>query len=187
MNYQLLHAINCMSGHSGILDTLMVFCAKYLIYLLFAGLVAAAVPFLRTRQWHTLGCAAAALLGTFALGLLVSAVFYEPRPFTTHPGLHVLTPHAPGQSFPSDHATAAFAIAFVLLAYADRRWGLLALSSAVLIGIARVYAGVHYPGDIAGAAILAAITVGAVVLIARRTPRRAVRPVVAGGAAGTPP
>lgn len=136
---------------------------------------------------HSLACAAAALLGTFALGLVASAAFYEPRPFTTHPGVRVLTPHDPGQSFPSGHATAAFAIAFVLLAYADHRWGLLALGAAVLIGFARVSAGVHYPGDIAGAAVLAAVAVGAVVLVTRRTRRRAVRPVVAGGALGTPP
>lgn len=187
MNYQLMHAINSLSGHSGTLDTFMVFCAKYLIYVLFAGLAVAAMPFLRARRWYTLACAAMALLGTFVLGLLASAVLTEPRPFSTHAGVRVLTPHDPGQSFPSDHATAAFAIAFVLLAYADRRWGLLALGAAVLLGFARVYAGVHYPGDIAGAAVLAAVAVGAVVLATRRSPRRADRPAVAVGALGTPP
>lgn len=123
MNYQLLHAVNNVSGHWGTLDNVMVFCATYLIYAVVAGLLVAAAPFLRARQWYTLVCAVAALAGTFALGLLLSAVLPEPRPFTTHPGVRVLTPHDPGQSFPSDHATAAFAIAFVLLAYADRRWG----------------------------------------------------------------
>lgn len=176
MNYQLSHAINGLSGHSVALDALMIFFAKYLIYLVFAGLAAAAVPFLRARRWFTLVSAAVALVVTFALGLLASAVFIEPRPFTTHTGLNVLTPHDPGQSFPSDHATAAFAVAFVVLAYADRRWGLVALAAAVLIGFARVYVGVHYPGDIAGAAVLAAVGVGAVVLVTRHVQRRAGRP-----------
>lgn len=172
MNYQLLHAINGLAGHSRLLDDLMVFVAKDLIYAVFVVLALVGLAALRRRKWPSLFAAGAGLVLSFALGLLAAAVYVEPRPFTTHVGLLVLTPHDPGTSFPSDHATAAFAIAFVLLAFLSRRWGLVVLAAAVLIGFARVYDGIHYPGDIAGAALVAALGVGtvlaAVTLLARR-------------------
>jgi len=173
MNYQLLHAINGLAGHSRVLDNLMIFSAKYLIFAVFVVLALVALPFLRRRQWPPLLGAGAGLVLAFALGVLTTAVYFEPRPFTTHPGLHVLTPHDPGKSFPSDHATAAFAIAFVLLAFLSYQWGLVVLAAAILIGFARVYDGIHYPSDIVGSALLAALGVAvawAAVTAASRQP-----------------
>lgn len=56
-------------------------------------------------------------------------------------------------SFPSGHATVAFACATVLaLAVPRLRWPLYAL--AALIAFSRVYVGVHYPGDTVAGAVL---------------------------------
>ncbi len=182
MNYRLLHMINSLAGHSWLLDDLMVFVAKYLVYVVFVVLALVGLPFLRRRDWQPLFAAGSGLVLAFALGLLATTVYFEPRPFTTHPGLHVLTPHDPGKSFPSDHATAAFAISFVLLAFLSRRWGLVVLGCALLIGFARVYDGIHYPGDIAGSAVIAALGVGAVsaalAALARRHPQDTALPSV---------
>jgi hypothetical protein len=57
-------------------------------------------------------------------------------------------------SFPSDHATAAFAIAFGILFVAYRA-GLVFLLWATLIALSRVLVGVHYPSD-----VLASLAVG---------------------------
>src|SRR3954452_8066150 len=73
------------------------------------GLVAASVP-----------AVAAAGLGVALAGLL-SRVVDRPRPFVAHPAIHAFLAHAPDPGFPSDHATAAFAIAAVLLARLGRR------------------------------------------------------------------
>lgn len=188
MNHQLLHLIDKMSGHSHARDGLVVVCARYLSYVLFVRLVTAAVPLLRARQGHRLLCAAAGLLGTSTPGQVASAVVHEPRPLTTHPGLHVLTPHDPGQSFPRDHAPAA--IAFVPLASAERRWGVLAAIAAIAamaISVARVYGGIHHLGDIVGAAALAALAVGAVVLLTGLDHGLVSRPTFAAGGRETQP
>jgi undecaprenyl-diphosphatase len=58
---------------------------------------------------------------------------------------------------PSDHATAAFALAFGILVFLDRRAGFPLIAGALLIGFARVWAGVHYPGDIAASAAIAGL------------------------------
>ena len=172
MNYRLLQTLNGLAGHHWLLDKLMVFSATYLIYVVVAGVAVVALPVLRRRDWPSLLAVAVSISLAFLLGVLASSLFFEPRPFTTHPDILLLTPHAAGKSFPSDHATAAFAFAFASLAFLSRRWGLVALVAAVLIGFARVYAGIHYPGDIAGSALVSALAVLVVWVVRQRIPLR---------------
>ena len=61
---------------------------------------------------------------------------------------------SPDPSFPSDHAAAAFAIAFAVLAF-SRKAGIGFLLAATVIGLSRVALGLHYPSD-----VLAGILVG---------------------------
>ncbi len=56
-------------------------------------------------------------------------------------------------SFPSDHATAAFAIA-VSIFLRNRKVGILALVMATILAVSRVAVGTHYPGDVLGGAVL---------------------------------
>ncbi len=78
-------------------------------------------------------------------------------------------------SFPSGHATVAFACATVLaLAVPRLRWPLFAL--ATLIAFSRIYVGVHFPLDVlAGAAlgVLIGFAVRYVGAVIRRLARRA--------------
>jgi membrane-associated phospholipid phosphatase len=70
--------------------------------------------------------------------------------------------HAQRNAFPSGHAGVAFALAalvFVWTAHWDRRfhrWGarVLATVLAVSTAVARVYAGLHYPGDVVAGALI---------------------------------
>jgi undecaprenyl-diphosphatase len=56
-------------------------------------------------------------------------------------------------SFPSNHASRAFACA-VFLSFRFKKWTVPLFVYAFLIGLAKIYVGAHYPGDIiAGAAI----------------------------------
>ena len=85
----------------------------------------------------------------------ISHLWERPRPFTEHPALtHLLSAPTTDPSFPSDHAAAAFAIAFAVLAF-SRRGGVLFLAAATLIGVSRIALGMHYPSD-----VLAGLAVG---------------------------
>jgi undecaprenyl-diphosphatase len=83
----------------------------------------------------------------------VAGLVDRPRPFAAHPSAHLFVPHAADAGFPSDHATAAFAIAMALW-LRHRVLGGVALVLASVLALARVVIGVHYPADVvAGAAI----------------------------------
>jgi undecaprenyl-diphosphatase len=126
------------------------------------------------RQIRHLTCLGLSLALAFGLSQGLERLSHEVRPFQSH-AVHQLVAHAPGASLPSDHATAAFAVAFGILLFLDRRAGLALTAAAVLIGVARVWTGLHYPGDIlAGAAIagLSAFSVYVTDLGARDVQRR---------------
>ena len=57
------------------------------------------------------------------------------------------------QSFPSGHATTAFALAAVI-GFVSPRWWYPGLGLAVVIGVSRVALGVHYPSDVVAGAFL---------------------------------
>jgi undecaprenyl-diphosphatase len=101
---------------------------------------------------------AAGLSAGLALGIaqLIARAVDRPRPFVADPsGVHLFARHAADPGFPSDHATAAFAIAVAIL-LRDRRWGAVALSFACVLAVGRVALGVHYPSDVLGGATLGA-------------------------------
>jgi undecaprenyl-diphosphatase len=61
--------------------------------------------------------------------------------------------HIGGPGYPSAHTTVAFAMAVVVACCFPRvRWA--ALAVALVIGLARVYMGVHLPLDVVGGAAL---------------------------------
>lgn len=91
------------------------------------------------------------------LAELVKRLTNRPRP-----QVHRLGAAVGSSSFPSGHATTAFACATVLAAFAPRlRVPLFAL--AVLIALSRLYNGDHYPLDVVAGSVLGAL-VGLAVL-----------------------
>lgn len=102
--------------------------------------------------------ASLAVVGGLAISGLFGVLWFHPRPFMAGIG-HTFMHHAPDSSFPSDHATIMFAVALVLAwshAPRARHFGLLLLPVSVVVAWSRIYLGVHYPLDMAGALVVAA-------------------------------
>ena len=157
IDFTLFKALNDLAaGHDSLVEDPLRFCALNLQYA-FVGLLA--VLFFVTGRWRSVkgrhAVVAAGFSALLALGLahVLADVWTRPRPYVSHPGAHLFIPPSADSSFPSDHATAGFAIA-VALFLRHRTAGWIALVMATVMSIARVAVGTHYPADVlAGAAV----------------------------------
>jgi undecaprenyl-diphosphatase len=161
MDYQVEQWINAPAGHTPGLDQLMTGTALAAEWIFVAVVVLWFAHGWWRRSARDREGAIAALVGAgiaLAVNFIIGAIWDRPRPFVAHPTtVHLLVTHSTDASFPSDHASAGFAIAAVLFAY-HRRWGTAVLLFAALLGYARVYVGDHYPGD-----VLAGLVIGCAV------------------------
>lgn len=145
----------------GWLVVLATFLASAVVPLVVLGIV---VAWVRAQSGWRFALLDAVAAGALGLGLVqvIGALHYRPRPFEAGLGSNLLN-HLPENSFPSDHATLMFALAFGLLFAAPlRRAGFVVLALALSVGWARVFLGAHYPSDILGGAALALLCVGLV-------------------------
>ncbi|MED0987285.1 undecaprenyl-diphosphatase [Bacillus paramycoides] len=164
MNYTVFQWINNFAGSSKLLDTLMIAITNSVPYvaILFMlilwfnnGKKENAIRKQYTVLYTTLSVSIALLVN-----VLIHAVYYHPRPFITH-HVNQLVPHAADSSFVSDHSVLVFSIAFAFILRGEKL-KYIALIWAILVGVSRMYVGVHYPLDILGAAFLTFITSGVV-------------------------
>ena len=110
--------------------------------------------------------AISSLVARFGVAELIRLFYHRWRPYLALPNVHRLITDT-SWSFPSGHATFFFAMAMALYLY-NKRWGTWFFIAATLITIARVIAGVHYPSDIIGGAIIGIAVAYATFYIARR-------------------
>jgi undecaprenyl-diphosphatase len=91
----------------------------------------------------------------YLLSQIIGKLFFRERPFVALDSVtKLIEKSALDKSFPSDHTVLSFALAFCVF-YFDKRWGKVFLILASLVGLSRVFVGVHYLSDVIGGAILA--------------------------------
>ncbi len=160
LNLQLFTMINADAVLHGPRLMLAIVVAEYLIYLVPILLVflwlRTAVPEVRSRLLFAF---AAAMLAV-GINQLIGLVYFHPRPFMIGMG-HTWLGHAADSSFPSDHVTILVSVGLALIFdRTTRRAGLFFLLLAPTVAWARVYLGIHFPFDMAGAVAVALLTVG---------------------------
>lgn len=99
------------------------------------------------------------ILGTITMGLLTESVkilISRARPFLVHSNTRIIGWREPGHSFPSGHTAQAFF--FMTVAINQFGWStttaVLLYGVATLVGLTRMYVGMHFPRDVIGGAIL---------------------------------
>lgn len=153
LNEKLFPFFYAMGHHNASWDVLAIFFAEYLPYLL---MVAFFVLVYYQKGWQRrvyLFCegALAIILARGVVTTVIQYLYHEPRPFS----FYSITPliSESGWSFPSAHAAWFFALALVVW-FTNRKWGWWFFALATLMGLARTYAGVHWPLDIVGGAVI---------------------------------
>ncbi len=139
------------------MDLLVIFTARYLIILLPLVLLQIlwTLPQKERVRFATLIIFSVALAYMFAK---IGSHFYDnPRPFVVG-SFDPLVPHGVDNGFPSMHTLFATTVA-ALLFTRRRTWGFALLVVAILIGVARVLAGVHHGIDVIAGFTIALIAV----------------------------
>ncbi|HEV2262061.1 MAG TPA: phosphatase PAP2 family protein [Candidatus Rubrimentiphilum sp.] len=121
-----------------------------------------------TRRAWRLDLTEAILAGlvTIAFVKIAGVAFFHARPFVAG-ARSPLVSHAADNSFPSDHL-AACGLAIGYLWTRNRTFAVVAGCCAVLIGAARVLAGLHWPVDVIAGALLGIAAVAIVRVTALR-------------------
>ena len=158
--------INNLAGRWWLLDEWWRFWANdYIVPSLLVGTLAAGW-FSGEQRWRVgLLCAliALALANVFVAGS--NAIWFRPRPFTTY-DVNLLFYFPSDSSFPANSAAVVWALAWVIVrvekgerrkAIREKGYRVLsigdtALGVALLMGLARIWVGIHYPLDIIGGA-----------------------------------
>lgn len=159
MDFRIYHHVNNWArAHGGFVHGLATLenALVVLIVLMAVALWFAARPG-GSSKWKlaaTAGLASGAL--AYVVNQVIHAIHDRARPYDAHAG--VWHPYATSHdaSFPSDHSSAAYGIAFGVL-LVDRAAGAVFLVVATVLAWLRVVIGFHYPGD-----ILAGVGVGLV-------------------------
>jgi undecaprenyl-diphosphatase len=150
--------INSFAGHMGAFDFIMrglandyflpVACCLTLVGLWFSGRSVEA----RRANQKVVFRAALSLGVADGVVSLCNLFLFRSRPFNEIP-VQVLINKPWDSSFPSNAATVFFALAFAVW-LSKPRTGAVLLALVTVLGLGRVYVGMHYPLDILGGAII---------------------------------
>lgn len=148
-NISIFKYINHFAGVNNILDIFAVIAAKYLVFVFILWLFYLWLKKEKKYKIIALYSGYSVALGML-LNSLISFFYYHPRPFMIPVGI-LLVHHVPESSFPSGHTTFTLSIALMLVYFKETRsTGLILSILGFVVGLARIFCGVHFPMDIIG-------------------------------------
>ncbi|WP_431088982.1 undecaprenyl-diphosphatase [Paenibacillus sp. 8b26] len=151
LDYQIFHFINEQANSFSVLNGLMRFFAEDAQYVFALALLLYWFSRNKLNRKMIISAVVSVCLG-MGISFIIGHLVYRDRPFVTHAVIQLIK-HPANASFPSDHAIGAFALAVTFWLY-GKRFRLSWLIAALLIGFSRIWAGVHYPSDIAAGALI---------------------------------
>jgi len=162
MDYNFLKWFNSFAGQWEWLDVLGIICAEYLIFAI--PLIIFLVYFFsknRKKMFSIILKIILALALVYTLNYLIGLIFARTRPFVNNNEIYQLAKlftKPTDFSFPSYHTATVFVFAFIVL-LDWKKFGIILLVPALIVGLARIFTGVHYPTDILGGILTAIVSV----------------------------
>ena len=143
---------------SGLLDPIMSFYTKLGdAGLLFIVLGLVMLLFKSTRK-AGFSALCAMLIGLVVVNFTIKPLIARERPWLVIEGFVNLVEEKDPNSFPSGHTNAAFAFALALCMTAPKRWmKIAAVCAGLVMGLSRLYVGVHFPSDVLVGAVIGSL------------------------------
>lgn len=148
---EIFQAINNLANQSKIVDYIGIFFADYLPFVLMAFLFAF-LFYSKKKENRAMIIVAtiAAFIARFGVKTIIVFFYARPRPYVnldlTHKLIN-LNPAENFQSFPSGHTIFFFALSTVIYSF-NKKLGIIFFICSIIIAIARIFVGVHWPSDI---------------------------------------
>lgn len=163
MNNDIFFFFYNLAHKSSEFDKIVVFAAEFLpylviilagIFLLFHHEVLPSQNPLRefAKKWQEITIVFFSGISAWLLAYLFKLLLHTVRPFDFFPNVYPLFPEA-GYAFPSGHATFFMALALAIF-FSYKKAGYVFIFFALIIGLARIVSGVHFPADILAGFIL---------------------------------
>lgn len=155
MDSVLVWLVQRLLGKGGVIRIFLSFIARfgYFLYIIY-GLVEWVRPGRdRLKRRHSLLYTLFSVIIGSVTSHLIGWLWFRPRPFARHREIDNLIPHQANASFPSNHSALSFAIGLHLLS-GKCRHGAALFCMSLLIGLSRIYTGVHYVSDVLGGFLL---------------------------------
>jgi len=157
LDYLLFKKINDLAGQSNVADWMATFGARYLIVVMAASLLRYVFIYKNKAQKYlnliVVGNAILAVgLGIFT-NFIISLFIQRLRPYEVGLGENIYGQVWLTDSFPSEHTTMAFALAMAVF-LTHRKFGTILLVLACVVGLSRIYVGIHYPSDVLVGAVI---------------------------------
>src|SRR3989344_3630348 len=167
LDENLFNFIHQLVGKSRLLDLIAIFFADYSGYILI--LIALVIIFstkkYKDRIYNLAYISLALLLSTGIFTQTIRFFFFRQRPFAELGFIPLIKQSSFEAAFPSGHASFFFALAFAIYYLGERRWSLIFLIISLIMGISRVYVGVHWPLDIVSGIAVAFVSAYTVKLL----------------------
>jgi len=153
MNNTIFYFFYNLAHQSNFFDTVVTFFAVYFIFVVIISALIFSFFYRQSLQDLFFICFSGGI--AWILSKILKILIHTPRPFDAFDHVRPLFSEA-GYAFPSGHTAIAFAIAFALY-FINKKVGYFFMFFALLIGLARITAGVHFPIDILGGFVLGAV------------------------------
>jgi len=152
VEYLIFEKINSFVGKNVCFDSLAIFAAEYLGYVLIFVLALFLLVNFKKYWPIMLKALGVAVFARFVIVELIRFLWERPRPFIEN-NISLLLEHPATSSFPSGHAAFYFAFSALVYFY-NKKLGALFLIATLVLSLSRVYVGVHWPLDILAGALV---------------------------------
>lgn len=132
----------------------MVLSAKYLyLFIIFITVIFFIKE--KTRRKNIIIFSAIILPLAYIIAQIAGKIYYDPRPFVVGHFIPLVA-HAANNGFPSDHSLISFAFASIVFLF-NKKLGSVLFILGFLVGLSRVYVGIHHAIDILGSFLICVI------------------------------
>lgn len=158
LDLNVFYLLNNLAGKNRPFDFFIIFLADYFQYFLIIAFISLLFFSSHSRRQKIkiiLTVFISIIIARFGVVSLIRFFYHRTRPFIDHSVNQLISNN--NFSFPSGHAALFFAMAMTIYFY-NKKWGLWFFVASILMGLSRIIAGVHYPSDIIGGAVIGILT-----------------------------